>query len=116
MAIGMTYDQYWYGDPLMVWAFYKADKLRRERADEEAWLTGLYFLHALDAVVGNAFREKGQTPAEYPKEPHTQTRRKKLEAEKTEREKEQEALWALAWMSSFVEAGKKFDKKKKQEG
>lgn len=110
MAIGMSYDQYWYGDPLMVRAFFKADKLRQERADEEAWTHGLYVLSALDATVGNMFRKSGQSPAEYPAEPFTITKRKEKQ-KKTEEQQEQEATWALAWMSSFVNAGKNWGKK-----
>ena len=110
MAIGMTYEQYWYGDPLMVRDYYKADKLRRERIDEQAWLSGLYIVKALDAVVGNMFRESGQSPAEYPSDPLTVLIKKEKEAEKSEKDKEQEALWAEAWMSSFVQAGKNWKK------
>ena len=117
MALGMTYDQYWYGDPLMVRAFYKADKLRQERMDEEAWLHGVYMVNALNATVGNAFRKQGQSPIEYPKEPISLTRRKEEEKARTEKAKEQEAVWALAWMTSFVRAGRNWGKnKKKQEG
>ena len=111
----MTYDQYWYGDPLMVRAFYKADRLRQERMDEEAWINGFYVLQALD-VFGNAFRKSGQDPSEYPKEPLTITKRKQEEQERAEKEKEREAQWALAWMSTFVQAGKGWGKNKKQEG
>lgn len=110
MAIGMTYEQYWYGDPLMVRAFCKADKLRRERADEEAWEHGLYVLSALNATVGNMFKKQGQTPFEYPSEPFSLTI-KKEKAKKTEEDEEKEALWAKAWMSSFVQAGKNWSKK-----
>lgn len=110
MAIGMTYEQYWYGDPLMVRAFYKANKLRREREDEIAWTNGLYVLNALNAAVGNMFRKSGQEPAEYPKEPFTVSKRKEKNP-KTETESEQEAIWAQAWMSSFVQAGQNWGKK-----
>lgn len=113
MAIGMTYDEYWYGDPLLVRAYYKADQLRRRRADEDAWLHGLYVLNALNATVGNMFRKSGQVPAEYPKEPFTMKEERQKEQERAEKEKEQEATWALAWMSSFVQAGKNFGKNKK---
>lgn len=110
MAIGMTYEQYWYGDPLMVRAFYKANKLRREREDEISWTNGLYVLNALNATVGNMFRKSGQEPAEYPKEPFTVSKRKEKNP-KTETESEQEAIWAQAWMSSFVQAGQNWGKK-----
>jgi len=112
MAIGMTYNEYWYGDPLLVRAYYKADQLRRKRADEEAWLNGLYVMNALNATVGNMFRKSGQAPAEYPKEPITMKEDQEKEREKTEKEKEREATWAFAWMNSFVEAGKKYGKNK----
>ena len=116
MAIGMTYEQYWYDDPLIVRAFYKADKLRQERMDEQAWLTGLYVRDALDSTIGNAFRKTGQDPAEYPKKPFSILIKEQEEREKTEKETEQEATWALAWMSSFVQAGKNWGKNKKQKG
>lgn len=111
MAIGMTYDQYWNDDPFMIRAFYKANKLRRDMMDEEAWLHGLYFLNALDASVGNAFRKPVQSPSEYPQEPlSVQARREKRE--KTEEDDDRKATWALAWMSSFVQAGKNWGKNK----
>lgn len=116
MAIGMTYEQYWYDDPLMVRAFYKAEKLRQERIDEEAWLGGFYMMNALNATVGNMFRKPGSIPAEYPKEPYTLTKRREEERERKEKAKEQEATWALAWMNSFVRAGKRWDKNKEQKG
>lgn len=105
MAIGMTYDEYWYGEPMMVRASYKAYQLRREREDENAWLQGLYVLAALNAVIGNI----GNTGKayEYPSEPISQTEKK----QKAEKREEQEALWAQAWMESFVQAGKNWSKK-----
>lgn len=116
MAIGMTYEQYWYDDPLMVRAFYKADKLRRERMDEQAWLHGLYMLRALDATVGNAFRQKGQQQTSYPEEPLSLTEKRERDESRKIRDEEQEATLALAWMSSFVQAGKNWGKNKEAKG
>ena len=110
MAIGMTYEQYWYGDPLMVRAYYNADKLRKEREDETAWVNGLYVLNALNATVGNMFRKSGQQPFEYPKEPFSISKLKESKP-KTEEDSEKEAIWAQAWMSSLVQAGKNWGKK-----
>ena len=115
MAIGMTYDEYWYGDPMMVRAYYKAEKLRREQADEDAWLAGQYMISALNATVVNLFRKPGQAPAEYPKEPVSLTQKRQKQLEKSERGREQEAVWAKAWMDSFVQAGKNFKKRSKKE-
>lgn len=112
MAIGMTYEQYWYDDPLLVRAFYKAERIRQERTDQEAWLHGSYMLQAIDATVGNMFRKSGQQPSQYPQEPLSTKLRREKEKAKDEVRKEREAVWAMAWMSSFVEAGKNWGKRK----
>ena len=106
MAIGMTYEQYWYGDPLMVRAFIKAHKIRQQKMNEEAWLQGAYVLRALDVVVGNAFRKKGQKPSEYPKEPIAFAEEELETEEERERKEEQNAVFARAYMSAMVHAGK----------
>ena len=108
MAIGMTYEQYWYGDPLMVRAFYKADKIRQEREDYSAWTQGMYVLSALNASVGNMFRKGGQ-PVKYPTEPFSVTEKKERRRQ-AELNEEQDKLLAQAWMSSFVQAGKNWGK------
>lgn len=100
----MTYEQYWYDDPLMVRAFYKADKIRQERQDSEAWLQGLYILKALDATVGNLFRKQGTEPAEYPDRPFSTEQSEEI----TE---DQEAILAEAYMNNLVRVGKGWGKK-----
>lgn len=65
----MTYEQYWYGDPALIRDYRKADRIRRDRKDAESWLNGLYFMQAINATVGNMFREKGADPTEYPDRP-----------------------------------------------
>lgn len=109
MAIGMTYEQYWYGDPLMVRAFYKAEQLRQQRLNEEAWLNGAYVYRALDATVGNMMRKKGSQPAEYPLKPIELNTVEETEVDKEQRE-EQEAVYAKAYMMNMVMAGKNWHK------
>lgn len=101
----MTYEQYWFDDPKIAGVFRKAEKLRQERIDAEAWLQGSYFAHAIEATIGNAFREKGQTPAKYPVLPY-------LAEEKEQKRvtEEQEAAFAQLWMIQFCEAGKNWGK------
>lgn len=109
----MTYDEYWYGDPLMVGAFRKADKLRQERLDFEAWLHGSYVVQALTATVGNMFRQKNTKPFKYPAEPllmKEQMEKQKQKREKTLAEEEAEVRWAEAYLNSMMEAGKNWGK------
>lgn len=109
MAIGMTYDQYWFDDPLMVRAFRKADIIRQQRVNDEAWLYGVYVLHALDATVGNMFRKKGAKPSEYPQKPLAISDEQEVKEKKKTRE-EQEVVFAKAYMANMVLAGKKWKK------
>lgn len=55
---GMTYEQYWYGDPWMTRAYAQAFLLKRKLANENAWIQGSYFANALSAVLGTAFGKK----------------------------------------------------------
>ena len=114
MAIGMTYDQYWYGDVHMARAFYKADRIRQKRMNDEAWLHGAYVCRALEATVCNAFRKTGTPPAQYPKEPIWKDEWEEEERRDTAKEKreEQEALFAQAYMMNMVMAGKNWGKQK----
>lgn len=87
MALGMTYEDYWYGDVLKARAFLKADIERQKRTNETAWLFGAYVYNALTATVGNLFKDKNSEPNRYPTEPIC------FDAEKIEEKKlkEQEA-------------------------
>lgn len=75
MAIGMTYDEFWYGDVSMVRAYRKADELRRRRQNEMSWLQGMYIYEALCDVapIFHAFAKKGTKPNPYAKEPYAIT-------------------------------------------
>lgn len=58
MVYGMTYDQFWYGDPWMASAYAKAYLLKKRVMNEELWLQGVYMTHALSSVIGTAFGKK----------------------------------------------------------
>ena len=103
----MTYEQYWYGDPLMVRAFCKAEEIRQERADYNAWLNGIYVVNALEATVGNMFRKNGSEPLEYPKQPILAS--ENHEEVKTE-QADQETAIARLYMLNMVRAGKDWGK------
>ena len=110
MAIGMTYEQYWYGDVHMARAFYKADRLRQKRMNDEAWLYGAYVARAVEATICNAFRVKGTSPTEYPKEPIWDDSWDIDREEKTKEREDAEALYAEAYMTNMMLAGQKWGK------
>ena len=112
MAIGMTYEQYWFGDVHMARAFFKAEKLRQKRMNDEAWLYGAYVMRALDATVCNAFRKKSDPPSEYPKQPiwNDEWDEDDVRQETTKEREESEALFAEAYMTNMMLAGRDWGK------
>ena len=69
LAIGMTAEEYWEGDPRLAQAFYKAHKLKITMTNQQLWLQGLYIYRAVDVVVGNALRKKGTPASKYIEQP-----------------------------------------------
>lgn len=105
MALGMTYEQYWYGDVRMTLAFIEADKLRQKRHNEEAWLQGMYFYDALAKVspILRAFAKNGTKAQPYPKQPYGVETKQKSPAER-EKSEENERLKALLFFKNWARA------------
>ncbi len=71
LSIGMSEEQYWDRDCLLVKAFRKAEELKTDRKNQEMWLQGVYIYEALCRVspILHAFAKKGTKPAPYLSEP-----------------------------------------------
>lgn len=69
MSYGMSYDDFWHGDPAMVIAYREANAIRQEEMNVQAWLQGLYIYKAFSVVLDNAFAKRGTPPQEYLKHP-----------------------------------------------
>lgn len=67
MALGLSWEDYWRGDPMMVPAAREADRLRADRENRVAWLHGLYTYRAVAALAPtlNAL-SKSRRAREYP--------------------------------------------------
>ena len=92
MAIGMTYEEFWYGDPWKIKIFKKAHELKNEIANQQMWLQGLYIYDAVGAVVNSVLGKK-QKYIEHPLDLHPKT-----EAEKArEHSIKTFVLLRLAW-------------------
>lgn len=69
LAMGMSYDEYWYGDFELTRYYRKAYELKLERQYYDEWRQGIYVLEALLAA-SPAYREMGKgIEHEYPKQP-----------------------------------------------
>ena len=97
--MGMTYEQYWDMSPYLVIAYRKAYKLKREIANEQAWLQGLYVYDAFAVCMANAFAKRGAKKENYLEKPvdiFPLTDAEKERREKEERDKMQQAMEAIA--------------------
>lgn len=100
LAMGMTYDEYWNGDPEAAIFYRKAHALKRKETNYTLWLQGLYIYEAIGDLspVLNGF-VKNPKPAPYPKEPYALTQEEfeeRKKREEIERDKEIQAK-VRAW-------------------
>jgi len=102
MSYGMTYDEYWHGDPWAMKAYRQAYNLRNRQENTMAWLNGVYALNALSVALGNAFSKKGTPAKKYLEKPLDIFPKTEAE-EKAEMERKQRELIAKlsAWKVAF---------------
>ncbi len=66
---GMTYNEFWHGDPWLAASYRRAYVERRKAENTRDWLQGAYFYNAISTAMANAFRKKGAQPVNYLEEP-----------------------------------------------
>ena len=101
LAIGMSYAEYWAGDPSLARYYRKAYQIKQDEINNTAWLQGLYIYDAVSTALHNALRGKNTRSKEYQKQPFDFKHREKTEAEKA-KEVEIEQQKAASWMENFV--------------
>ena len=65
--LGMTYSQFWDGDPGLAVSYVKAHDLKRQERNQEMWMQGLYVYKAIQcfAPILVANPRKGAKPEHY---------------------------------------------------
>ena len=107
MVYGMTYEQFWYGDPWMVKAYQQAYLLKRKVENENMWIQGAYFANALASVLGSMFSKKRTKYLEKPMDIFPKTEAEKQAEIREERRK------VIAWLNGMKRA---VEKRKKNTG
>ncbi len=94
LAIGMTYDQYWNDDCLLVKYYRKAHELGKQQRNQELWMQGLYIYEALCDVapILHAFAKPGTKPLPYSEKPYPLTKEEAV----ANKEAEEKAARAVA--------------------
>lgn len=107
LAIGMSPEEYWEGDPYLAKAYYKAHKLHIEQRNQELWLQGLYIHNAVSVVVGNALRRKGSPAQKYIDKPLDLFKNEEIVTEEKKQEERDKAVQAFeairkAWVAKHA--------------
>jgi len=98
MAIGMSYDEFWNGEPELAAIYREAHVIRNEIKNQELWLQGLYNYRAFASVVESLALSfaggKGSKASRYPEQPIPLTEKE------LEDRKRQSIEKTLSWVKS----------------
>lgn len=101
LAMGMTLDEYWNGDPEYAVFVRKSFQLKQKQTNYQLWLQGAYIYEAL-LDVSPMFHDliKDPKPIPYAKEPYALTETDKQERERNEAEEQDKKNQATirAWV------------------
>ena len=89
LAMGMSYEQFWEQDSELVKYYRKANEIRQEMINHEAWLHGMYIYEAIADIspILHAFAKRGTKPRKYSEKPYEFRRpEKKKPMSKVDRE------------------------------
>lgn len=88
LAMGMTYEQFWEQDCMLVVPYRKAYKIRMEQENYLAWLQGMYIYEALCDVspLMHAFAPRGTRAAPYSSKPYEPEKKKTIEETNLQKE------------------------------
>jgi hypothetical protein len=113
LSIGMTEEQYWDKDCTLTIDYREAEKLRKERVNQEAWLQGMYIYDAISRLtpVLHAFAKKGAKPKPYVEEPYP-IDEKSVEEAKLKKEKEKSQKGLRYMQALMVANNKHFEERK----
>ena len=92
MAMGMSYKEFWYGDPNLIKVYKETFNIKRTQMNQQLWLQGIYFAHAIACNFDTKGRNK------YPDKPLDIF--PKTEAEK-QREQEENRRKLIEYFSNF---------------
>ena len=67
MAMGVSFDEFWYGDYCRLKFYERAYFNRLKKRDYDMWLEGAYVYQAVSVALAKSFG--GDRQAEYPKQP-----------------------------------------------
>lgn len=109
MSYGMSFDEYWYGDPYLVKFYRDAYKLKIRYDDVFMWKQGMYIYEALCDVspILHAFSKKGTKPLQYRTKPMSEENKEIATEKEKEIQIKNEQLKARIFFEKWARATKK---------
>lgn len=109
LSIGMTEKQYWDKDCTLVRYYRKAEELRNEKFNQQAWLQGMYFYDALARIspILHAYAKKGTRPKSYVEQPYPISR-KEVQKQEAASEKLKSQKGMLYMQTYMLQNNKRF--------
>ena len=107
LSLGMSYDEYWYGDPCLVEAYRKAEDIRTHRKNWEMWMNGRYVYDSVMRLIPSLQLLKPREPIEYMKEPYPLTKEEYEERIIREEKEQQEKIMAKMMAFAKIRSSKK---------
>lgn len=124
--MGMTAEQYWYGDT-SYYKFYRQayrtrleneQKIRAREADRDAWWNGVYLRKALQSIylLVNGFVPKGVHIEPYPEKPLLEQQEEDQKKEVQEKKMEDKMQLSMALFQAMAESFNKGLTAKQEQG
>lgn len=117
LSIGMTYDQFWYGDCTLVKYYRQAFEMQQDRENQKMWMQGRYVYDALcEAAPLFRFSMKGGRiePMPYTEEPYPRTEKQFEERKRRDEKAHMEKLKADLEAKALA-FNKQFEQKQKEQ-
>lgn len=105
LSIGMTYEQYWDGENELPKQYRKAERMRQEQKNHEAWLNGLYVYDAVMSMMSHMNKNKSDH-RNYAEQPYDFTPQPQKQEEKKVEAEAQAEVWLKSWVSATQKAFK----------
>lgn len=109
IQVGMTPDEYWYGDPSLLENYEVAYRKRREEAAYDAWLSGVYVKAAISSSVfacGIFDSKKASSMPVYPDFKFSSLEKTALSDDEIDAERKRAALFCESLLKNGGKGGK----------
>lgn len=116
LSIGMTYEQYWDGEPSLVVAYRKAEDIRAHRKNWELYMNGRYVYDAVMRLIPSLNMWKPKEPIEYMSEPYPLTKKEYQDRIAREERKKQEEIRAKMFAFAKAHSTKKNEVEEQENG